>query len=165
MFGMGKKKTEQTKTGNEEDIPKGPLDDVQLIGEEFVFNAANDNEQEPEKRFDGEDLLRVVSPERFNGIVIRVLGYVGRKTAYDSLQIDETDEDFQRAVEVCYRRLSDSAVGPVIDKLSDQAIEDILIITMGFGPVVKEVMKEHSQKKKLGKKPVVTEEKGEKDES
>lgn len=91
---------------------------------------------------------RLYSDDRFHRNVCGLLGWVGRKKDLSSLQVGADDEDFRSACDVVYRRIMDGPIGPVLDRLSDQAIEDLIICMAGFGPVVWGAVAEARQKKR-----------------
>lgn len=104
-----------------------------------------------EKKITGDDIMRLVPPEKFHGLALRGLNYVGKRKQLNSLKVDKTNEDFQAACEVLYRRVSDSAAGPLIAKLSNQTIEDGLLIIMGIGPIAMGCFEEIKDRKQQPK--------------
>jgi len=133
---------------------KNPLEGVTVEGNRFQFEgtAANDNE----KAFEGGGrervetaIRRLYSDERFHGNVVSLLSWVGRKRRLNSIKISQDDEDFKSACDVVYNRLMDGPFGPLLDKISDAALEDILVCAAGFGPVAFAAMAEIRTNKKL----------------
>lgn len=123
-----------------------PLAGVTIQNGKFEFGAAaNDNEE----AFDSVNrermetaIRRLYSDERFHGNIVSLLSWVGRKKRLNSLQISPDDEDFKSACNVVYNRLMDGPMGPLLDKISDKAIEDIIICAAGFGPIAFAAMAE-----------------------
>lgn len=140
----------------EEEGPQNPLEGMRVVNGEVVFDggeAANENGGH-ESRISTEDVKRFYTEDKFHNHVVKVCAFIGRKKGYQSLQISEGDEAFRNAVEVVYRRLSDSAIAPLLERLGDQALEDAIIVAIGFGPVVKGVMQEKVAKRKAAGAPV-----------
>jgi hypothetical protein len=132
-----------------------PLSGVSVVGDQVIIDGGADVQIEGEGyergRVEGA-IRRLYSAERFNRHLCGVLGWVGRWKGIKSLAVEPSDTDFSAASEVVYRRLLDSGLGPVFDRLSDQALEDIIIIFAGFGPMAMAVADEIKERNK----PVVT---------
>lgn len=174
MFGLNKK-ADQNETEAETNLspngdgdgPKSPLAGSRVVDGKYV--RANDNfpsgdaDGDREGRLSTDDVKRFYTEDKFHNHVVKICAFVGKKKGYQSLQIDQGDEAFRAAVEVVYRRLADSAIAPLLERLGDQALEDVVILAIGFGPVVKGVMQEKVAKRKAAgvtEKPANDEEKG-----
>lgn len=160
MFGLKKKPTTTEAQASSECVGNdlaNPLASVRVEAGKYVFDAMpgqpdNDNGQV----FDGEQrdktkaaIERLYSDDRFHGTICGLFGWVGRKKGLKSLQIDKTDEDFKSACDVLYRRLMDGPIGPLLDRMSDKAIEDTIICMAGFGPVAVAVVSEVRSNRKV----------------
>lgn len=88
------------------------------------------------ERITVEKLKRWYSSEKMHRHIVKILGWVGRKKGYQSLQIDPSDEDFEAACEVLHRRIASSSFAFLLRYLGDEAIEDIIICFVGFSPVL-----------------------------
>jgi hypothetical protein len=93
-------------------------------------------------------ILRLYDSDKFHGHIVRLMGWVGRKKGLQSLQIDQSDADFQGACEVVHRRLMDGPLGEHLGRLGDQALEDVIVCLAGFGPVLWGVQEELRERKK-----------------
>ena len=130
-----------------------PLAGVTVEGGSYVFEAVNDNQgegavDEEQRERVRQAVGRLYSDARFHSNICGLLGWVGRKQSLGALQVDRSDADFKAACDVVYRRLMDGPVGPLFDRLSDQAIEDVVVCLAGFGPVVWGTMAEIKTRKK-----------------
>ncbi|WP_125933266.1 hypothetical protein [Kiloniella majae] len=139
---MKKKPTTEAKASSVSDGDNlaNPLASVRVENGKYVFDspasdAANDNDNQETKDRTRAAIERLYSDDRFHGTLCGLLGWVGRKKGMQSLQIDKTDEDFKAASDVVYRRLMDGPMGPLLDRLSDQTIEDVIVCMAGFGPI------------------------------
>nr|BDD44505.1 hypothetical protein 5 [Moraxellaceae bacterium] len=156
MFGMNKKaETPSNSTGEQGKAPD-PLGGARVENGRVVFDAGAGlgpvaNENDGGRKVGVEDVKKLYTNEKFHRHVVRALQFIGRKKGYKSLQVDEGDPDFRDAVEVVYRRFADSALAPVMDKLGEQAVADIIIVSIGFGPLAKNVAAEHLEKKRQAK--------------
>ncbi|MGB0749705.1 MAG: hypothetical protein ACPGO3_13255 [Magnetospiraceae bacterium] len=133
--------------------------DGDLTGERGLFDAVRyegrmviiDDDRapgDPEERA-AETRGRVASlygPDRLHRHVVWVLGAYGKRKGYHSLQVDESDEAFRNACEVLHRRVLAHVPDQVLEYLSDQAIEDIVVVSLGFGPVVTDYVQEKRAK-------------------
>ncbi|WP_139135066.1 hypothetical protein [Magnetovibrio blakemorei] len=169
MFGMNKKaevETDGPLAGEAEDVPQSPLFGARVVDGEVVFEggeAANEND-EPQGRITTDDVKRFYTEDKFHNHVVKTCAWIGRKRGYKSLQIDAGDEEFRASVEVVYRRLADSAIAPLLERLGSQALEDAIILFIGFGPVVKGVLNEKMEKRKARVSATVAETSSEGDE-
>lgn len=159
MFGMFRKNPViQSETGSLTDGEGGynPLSGLRIENDSVVYitghveqlDSFNDNEETEDRSRLHDTVMRLYGPEKFTRHVCGVLGWVGRKKGLQSLQVDPADEDFGAALAVVHRRLMDGPLGPVINRLSDQAFEDLLIITVGVAPVVVATVQEVANKKR-----------------
>lgn len=150
MLGFLNKKTPEAESSSSGDVA-GPLAGVRVENGKYVFEhggATNDNVNVSEPGFVGSAVLAAYGPDKFHKHLVGGMSFVGRKKGLTSLQVDPDNDEFRKACEVAYRRLADSWAGPLLDKLGNQAVEDLIVITIGFGPVVKEVAAEVAQKKR-----------------
>lgn len=151
MLGLLKKKTPDQDTSKSLGDDAGPLAGVRVQDGKYVFEhggSTNDNVNVSEPGVVGSAVLAAYGPDKFHKHLVGGMSFVGRKKGLTSLQVDPDNDEFRKACEVAYRRLADSWAGPLLDKLGNQAVEDLIIITIGFGPVAKAVAAEVAQKKR-----------------
>lgn len=149
---------------NGDDIAN-PLASVSVENGKYVFDspasgtAANDNENQETRDRTKAAIERLYSDARFHGTICGLFGWVGRKKGLVSLQIDTSDVDFRNACDVVYRRLMDGPMGPLLDRMSDETIEDVIVCMAGFGPVAYACVAEvrAKNKKSLRKRNVTPE--------
>ena len=149
-----KKKEEVTESSHSSTGDEGPLAGVKVVNGHYEFEGgANDNEEtgisgETRDRVQA-SIMRLYTDERFHSNVVGLLSWVGKKKGLSSLQVDPDDEGFRDACDVVYRRLMDGPLGPVLDRIGDAALEDIIICMAGFSPVAFGVASELRQRKKM----------------
>lgn len=94
-------------------------------------------------------IRRLYDADRFTRHLAGVSQWLGRQYGLDAPQTaDPSDADFRAAAEVVHRRLMDSPLAGYLDRLSNQAIEDLIVVLAGFGPLVKDTAEEAAQKKR-----------------
>lgn len=134
-----KTEKEQDQTVSISSTGDNPLAGVTIANGCFEFgDIANDNEEfldDANRERVQQAIERLYSDARFHSNVVGLLSWVGKKKELHSLQINPDDEGFKSACDVVYRRLMDGPVGPLLDRLGDAALEDILVCMAGFGPV------------------------------
>jgi len=99
-----------------------------------------------ERRITPDTLKEWYSSEKMHRHVVKILGWQGRKKGYKSLQIDPNDEDFRAATDVLHKRLAGSAFAFLLKYLGNEAIEDVIILFVGFGPLATGFVKEAVEK-------------------
>ncbi len=116
------------------------LASLRLVDGEFrrVDDAAEQEaEDERTRERVREAVARVATPERLHKLMLMVYRRAGRTLKVQSLEIDPADPDFREACDLLHDDLKDSVLGPLLDRLSSDAIERIIVYGVGFGgPVV-----------------------------
>ncbi len=130
-----------------------PLNGVRVEGESFVFDdvpevmdLANEGDEKTAQRI--EKLRSLYPEEKFHKHFCRVLNRVGRSKGLSSLEISQDDEDMRDACAIVYRRLANSALAPAMEFISDDAFEDVMVLSFAFGPLAWNVYEEVQAKRK-----------------
>lgn len=169
MLGRFRKQTQDPMSSAGSEDEYNPLDGVRVEGEQLIIESpVNDDEpafdMEEQQGRVREAVGRLYNDEKFHDHIVRLLGWVGRSKGYQSLQVDHSDEAFRSACDVVYERLANGPAGRLLDRLGDKALEDLIIVTVGFGPVVSGVMAEQRDKKRARLRAVKDKAKGEENE-
>ncbi len=150
-----------------EPVEAGPLDDVEIVGGAFVVRDENYEAQEHDaKRARFREVVeRVATPDRFHRFVRGLYRWMGRRLQAEALKIGDDNEDFREATDLLYSDLKDSFLGPIIDDLSSEALERVLVYGAGFGAPVVGAYREVSERKRAEEsedksEPVSTEDEG-----
>ena len=149
MLGFFRKKPEPQAEPDLSAGNDGPLAGVSVRDGKYFFESQNDNVNVSQGADGiGGKVLEAYGPDRFHSHLVKSLCWVGKKKDLQSLQIASSNHDFKAACDVAYNRLADSWAGPLLDKLGDDAITDIVVMSIGFGPVIKNVTAEMAKKKR-----------------
>lgn len=133
-----------------EPVEVGPLDDVEIVGGAFVVRDENYEAQEQDAKRERfrEVVQRVATPDRFHRFIRGLYRWMGRRLETEALKIGDDNEDFREATDLLYSDLKDSVLGPVIDDLSSEALERVLVYGAGFGMPVVGAYREISERKR-----------------
>lgn len=139
--------------------PADPFDGITAAGGRLSFASPdvtidNDTGEEVpayETRITADTLKGWYSSEKMHRHVVKVLGWVGKKKGYQSLQISPSDEDFQVAVEVLHKRIAGTAFAAILKYLGKEAVEDCILVFVGFAPVANALTEEIMEKNKAAK--------------
>lgn len=127
-----------------------PLDGVTATETGFQIDAANDDfegAQVNQERVSNA-LSRLYTDDRFHKHLCRLCGWVARRKGLRSLEIDQGDEDFRAASEVVYRRLVLRLGDRALAVLGNDALEDVIVLVVGFGPVLQGCIDEIAERRK-----------------
>ena len=148
LFAKKRAETPDSSVGEDEDF--NPLAGVTATESGFQIEAANDDDAyavENQERVSGA-LSKLYTQERFHKHLCRLCGWMGRRKGLSSLQIDEGDDDFRAAAEVVYRRLVMRLGDRALSVLGNDALEDVIVLVVGFGPVFQGCMDEVAERRK-----------------
>ncbi len=152
-MGLFSKKTPETAISTHSHGDNNPLAGVSVIDGRYDFGAGvNDNseiEDSGTRDRVEEAVRRLYSDEKFHSHIVGLLSWVGEKKQLNSLQVSPDDDSFRAACDVIYRRLMDGPMGPLLDRLGDQALLDIIVVTGGFGPLFVGTAAEIRARKKM----------------
>ena len=165
LFGKSNQETAESVSSTGDDNP--------LAG--VVATARGYEMSEPEgEHFGGLDdgnrervsdaLSRLYTDERFHKHLVGLCRWTGRRKGLSSLQVDPSDESFRSASDVVYRRLVMRMGDRALAFLGNDALEDCIILVVGFGPLVTGSLDEIAQRRKAGAVSGEVQDEGEADE-
>lgn len=126
-----------------------PLDHLTVQdGRVVADGAAGDAGSDPQRDRVESAVRRLYDHGRFHRHFCGILRWTGRRKGLASLQVDPADADLQAATEVVYRRLMDGPLGSILEYLSDDAVEDLVVVAAGLGPVALGAAQEIADKKR-----------------
>lgn len=117
-----------------------PLENATVDGSRIVFTGEPDPQDRDGRRLDADKVRRFLTEERFSGLVAKALEK-GKKSRGWEIEVCPEDDDFRDACAALYHRYFDGLVSPILERFSDDAIEDIAILAMGFGPIILPIFK------------------------
>lgn len=115
-------------------------------GEEIPFRDAETEGDPVKRKITVEKVKSWYSSEKMHRHIVKVLGWVGRKKGYQSLQVDPNDEDFRDACNELYELVAHSGFSAAFEVLGDERVESAVIMLIGFGKVAGGVIGEKMEK-------------------
>ena len=128
-----------------------PLDDVKIDGLHVeIADDLDAGEAVNEEAYSKVERAwaKLYTDEDFARHICGLLAWRGRVKGLDSLQNLEADERFKMGLDVIYQRLVLRFGDKALKILGNHGMEDLIICTVAFAPVVQNVAREVNEKKR-----------------